>query len=259
MHAENFLANTIPQEFIRCWNEIQEANSDTRSPFFCPEFVMSLGRHRNDIYAAVLKEKNETIGFFPYKLGPNRIAKPLDMCDYQGVIADRSQKISFPEILQQCHLLAYDFPNLLATQAQESHVKIFLRKESPLVRLNRNFESYLSNLSKAYPQRVSHLKNGIRQLERDVGPLRFIGDLREENVLKQILKWKEEKFNNSKSFPSWVENFLRAIYLIEGKQFRGQLSALYAGNELLAAHFGMRFRGTLHWLITLHFQNILPE
>jgi CelD/BcsL family acetyltransferase involved in cellulose biosynthesis len=45
----------------------------------------------------------------------------------------------------------------------------------------------------------------------------------------------------------WVVNLLRLIHATQHEEFAGMLSALYAGDELVAAHFGMRSRTVWHY------------
>ena len=46
---------------------------------------------------------------------------------------------------------------------------------------------------------------------------------------------------------SWAIQTLRNIRDIETDTFAGMLTTAYAGDQLIAVHFGMRSRDTLHW------------
>src|SRR5208282_6608188 len=48
------------------WSEIQAAQAEFASPFFCPEFTMAMARARSDVRVAVMESGGEEVGFFPF-------------------------------------------------------------------------------------------------------------------------------------------------------------------------------------------------
>jgi CelD/BcsL family acetyltransferase involved in cellulose biosynthesis len=58
------------------------------------------------------------------------------------------------------------------------------------------------------------------------------------------MAWKSEQYRRTRSVdrfaPSWVSDLLRALLAADGERVRGLLSVLYAGDQAVAAQFGLR-------------------
>jgi CelD/BcsL family acetyltransferase involved in cellulose biosynthesis len=90
-----------------------------------------------------------------------------------------------------------------------------------------------------------------RKIEREIGPIRFELHTGDRSVLRQLLKWKSEQYRNTGvadvfSF-HWTTALVENILARQEREFCGVLSAMFAGDRLVAAHFGMRSARVLHW------------
>ena len=66
-----------------------------------------------------------------------------------------------------------------------------------------------------------------------------------------MLKWKSQQCISSGkpdifALP-WVVDAIQRIHATQGEHFAGVLSVLYAGEQQVAAHLGMRSKNELHW------------
>ena len=94
---------------------------------------------------------------------------------------------------------------------------------------------------------MRNTENKLRLLNRDHGEIRFVSNCTDNAVLSAIFDWKAQRFNSGKSITPWVQNAVEALYGMRTADFSGMLSALYAGDRLVAAHFGIRSDSTLYY------------
>src|SRR5262249_34318420 len=91
----------------------------------------------------------------------------------------------------------------------------------------------------------------MRRIEREVGPLRFVTESNDLTSLATVLVWKSEQYRRSSSTdlfkPGWIREAVNRILETRVDAFAGVLSLLYAGDWLIAGHFGMRSRRVWHY------------
>src|SRR5262249_9210723 len=141
-------------------------------------------------------------------------------------------------------LIAWDFDHLIAAQRcfAPFHCEVGV---SPQINLSDGFDAY---------SRANHCvkreQYQIRRLERDYGPLRFVSHSADQAALQQLLTWKSQQYRTTGASDifalSWITLVLREIHKSQDRYFAGMLSPLYAGDRLVALHFGMRSESVLH-------------
>jgi CelD/BcsL family acetyltransferase involved in cellulose biosynthesis len=119
--------------------------------------------------------------------------------------------------------------------------------------MTHGFAGYLAEmagLANSMDKKVrpgGELAKKLRLLNRDHGEVRFVSDCRDMAVLSAIFDWKAQRFSAGKRTP-WVQSVVEALYATRTADFSGVVSALYAGDRLVAAHFGVQSDRTLyHW------------
>ena len=83
------------------------------------------------------------------------------------------------------------------------------------------------------------------KLQKKHGEIRFVHEDPNPLLLDSILDWKAKRFNDGKPIDPCVRRVLMALKV--GNEVTGITSALYAGDSLVAAHFGIRLGGILHY------------
>lgn len=67
-------------------------------------------------------------------------------------------------------------------------------------------------------------------------------------MLKQLLHWADARWGRTASTESgWAGGALERVLCTQSPRFGGMLSVLYAGDKVVAAHFGMRSRKVWHY------------
>ena len=115
-----------------------------------------------------------------------------------------------------------------------------------MIDLADTFDVYCAKLQKKSPHFCQEHARKTRKLAREVGELRFVADSHDINIIPALMAWKSEKYRRSGT----VDRFDRRVDLLEvllatrSDRLSGLLSVLYAGDQPVAAQFGLR-AGTL--------------
>ncbi len=231
------------------WRELQGSNAALASPYFCPEFTRAVGAVRKDVRIAVLEEGPSVVGFFPFQ-GRWGVGVPVGggLSDHHGMIAAPGTRWDWNQLLSKTKLACWQFDHLPLAQARGIDVKA---AESPGLDLSRGFEAYKQGRLDAGKRRIAELDRKARKLAREVGPLRLEAHTKDRAVLARVLQLKSLQFRRS-GLPDcfkkpWVRDLVDHVLAIDSPHFAGRLSALYAGDQLVAAHLGMRSQRVWHW------------
>ena len=242
----------IPGELLAAWETLRRSNLGLQSPYFSPEFTRIVAAARNDVELAVLNAAGKPAAFFPYERRRWNLAGPVGsfLSDYHGVISTPDFKFLPRDLVRACGLAAWDFNHLPAAQ---SGFAPFYREQhrSPIIDLSAGYEAYVKERREAGTEQIKKNGNLLRRLEREVGPLRFVAHSSDKAVFEQLLAWKTAQFRHNRwrdifSIP-WVRQVADGIHSTQTPEFAGVLSLLYAGDKLVAAHFGMRSASVWHY------------
>jgi CelD/BcsL family acetyltransferase involved in cellulose biosynthesis len=150
--------------------------------------------------------------------------------------------------LQGCGLVSWNFHHLLVDQG---HFRPYQEEtfDSPYLDLSGGYDAYARRRSEAGTRQFRQVEASRRRLECEVGAVRFDARSADHSILAQIMDWKVAKLEprGFRGFAPWLAALLAALSRTESENFSGMLSALYAGDELIAAHVGMRSRLVWHY------------
>lgn len=234
---------------LRRWRFLQQANPLLGSPFFSPGFVLAAADVRRDVRVAVLEDEHGVAGFFPFQRRWGAGAPVADyLSDHHGVIAEAGSHWDWLELLRACGLAYWSFDHLCAQQRPPASV---LRATSPALDLQHGFDAWHARRLAAGARRLGELPRKARKLAREVGPLRFEANVRDPRMLDEVIALKSAQCLRTGArdcfAPAWARDLVHRICAIDDADFGGRLSVLYAGDQLVAAHFGMRSRDVWHW------------
>lgn len=242
----------LSPDLVKVWEELQDADRDFCSPFFSPEFAGAVGRHRDDLRLAILHGGGGIAGFLPFHLKRGGCATPVagQVCDYQGVIG------SVPGagrrgagLLRGCGLAAYDFNHGLASQPLLA-ANAFSFSESRRADLRAGFGTWEQEVAGG-TKILKQLKRKQRKLEREIGPLRYEARDPSGPAWAAFHAWKDQllRRQGARGFdlPGWLSGLFSDLRSLNAPRFAGMFSTLYAGDRLVAAHFGIRSGRAWHW------------
>lgn len=241
----------LATELSAAWARIQEAEPDLASPFLRPEYTQAVASARDDVFVGVIEDAGAPVGFLPFQRGALRSALPAGspLCEYQALVGGPAD-LGPRELVAGCGLVSWEFDHLLASQAAFApfHLEV---QESPVLDLTGGWEAYREAVAGAGSDLIRQGLRKSRKLEREVGPLRFEARVEEREVLRRLLEWKSAQCERTGLFDvfqfDWPNRLVETLLETNGADFAGLLSAVYAGDELVAAHFGLTSRGVWHW------------
>jgi CelD/BcsL family acetyltransferase involved in cellulose biosynthesis len=242
----------LGSDLVRTWAEIQEANPTLASPYFHPEFTRVIAAVRVDVEVAVVEDRAQIVAFFPFQRVGASVGEPVGgvISDYQGLICAPNFTCDPHELMRQCCLAAWNFDHLLTSQSSFTafHHNIVL---SPRLDLSKGYESYVHERRASGSEQIKKAGNLMRQIEREIGPLRFVADSTDAASLERVLAWKSLQYCQTDKpdfFASgWIREAVQRIFTMRSDGCWGVLSLLYAGDRLVSGHFGMRSRNAWHY------------
>jgi CelD/BcsL family acetyltransferase involved in cellulose biosynthesis len=234
------------------WAAWHQADAALSSPYFHPEFTRCVARLKPNVEIAVLEEENRVVGFFPYERVSSSLGRPVGgvLSDFHGLVCDAGVKIDPLDLLRACKLAAWDFSHLPISQPFFSKQRRSL-VPSPQIDLARGYALFLGKKKASGSGLVDRATYLERRLDRDIGPIRYVALERNPGIFDQAIAWKSAQYLKS-GLPDlfrapWTRALLQSIRDTQTEGFSGILSALYAGDRLIACHFGMRSQGVWHY------------
>lgn len=244
--------NGIPSNIRDAWISLQKSNSKLRSPFFSFEFYEIIASVKSNVEFTIIYESDKVVGIFPYERGVLGFAGPVGsfLSDYHGVISQLNFSIDPIFLLKQCQLNSWDFQHLPNSQLSFYNFSKIHRR-SPIIDLSAGYNEYVREKNNDGTEQIKKSANLFRRMEREIGPVRFVFHSLENSVLDKLIEWKTVQFRKKKWRDifsiRWVRQAVEKIYNTQTAEFSGVLSALYAGDNLVAIHFGMRSASVLHY------------
>ena len=189
-------------------------------------------------------------GFLAYEEGRFAAGRPAgrDLSDHQAVVARPDLDWTARELLAGAGLHAMhlaNYPRALLP-AEATLVRTY---PSPVIDLRHGYDHYLVERRAASRNLVPTVRRKRRKLEREVGELRFVFEERSTEALETVMRWKSAQYAELGEWDRFADpqNVALLQHLSETKEpgCTGILSVLYAGERVVAAHFGIRSRTVL--------------
>jgi len=230
---------------IARWREIQGSDENLASPYCTPEYVAAVASVRPGIRVAVMQERNRVEGFFPFQDVASGVAEAVGdkISDCHAVIARPGFAWTAEELLRGARLTAWHYRRVVISQSQfhPYHDETF---RSPLVDLSGGFDAYAAAKYSSGSRILVKAAASKSRLERTAGPLRYEAQSTDVAALHALMRCKSDQYRRTGKFDRfelpWVMALLERLQATREPGFAGMLSALWAGSEIAAAHFGMR-------------------
>jgi CelD/BcsL family acetyltransferase involved in cellulose biosynthesis len=233
------------------WGILQQSDTQFASPYFRPEYAQAVAATREDLRICLLEDGNQIVGFFPFHRSRGGVARPagLALSDHHGVVVARGAEWNAEDLMRGARIVRWEFDHLLASQpAWEAwHAGV---ERSPIIGTREGFEHYEATRSKSQRKHLQDTYRRARKLEREHGPFRFVVNTPDASVLDTLVGWKRDQCRRSGVVDyfglGWTVELIQRLHEQDTPEFGGTLSALYLGEELIAAHFAMRSRDVWH-------------
>jgi CelD/BcsL family acetyltransferase involved in cellulose biosynthesis len=251
-------AKELDTTLIETWRSIQSESAVFESPYFCPEFTQMVGRVRDDVRVLVIENANRPVGFFPHQRSLLGMGKPVGgpLSDYHGVIVNPDSEWELDALMRAAKLSVWTFDHLVGND-QKFAAHVTARAVSPQIDLSQGYDRYAQGRREAGSDYIRKTEGLARKLARETGELRFALHEPSRAVIEQIICWKRIQYRQAGITDvfgvPWTGQLLERIARTETNDFAGLCSVLRVGDQIVAAHLGMRSREMFHyWFPAYH-------
>jgi CelD/BcsL family acetyltransferase involved in cellulose biosynthesis len=236
---------------LDAWHKLRNVNPLLDSPYFHPGFAAAVHASGRPVQVYVGRgETGEIESLFPVQRD-GALLRPVGWpgADFQGPIL--APGASYPVgALLTGGVRALEFDHLLPLAA-DFEAWTETTRPSPFVDTTGGLEGYLARASKSGKDNMGQARRRTAKAEREIGPVRFAADVVDDEALAQVVRLKRDQYAATGARDYFAEpdrvRLLTDLLHTRGTDFAGILSTLHAGDQLLAAHFGIRSGGVLHW------------
>lgn len=245
-----------PQELsdaeIAAWRRMRDLNPAYRSPYFTYEFARAVGENVADARIAIGYAHGEPIAFLGVQGAFAGYARPIGgpLSDFHAPLYDHDKPFDFTAFMAAARIGIYAY-RFAPAEVACMHASADKRLGSHTIDLSEGAEAYEAERRASKPNLFKSLPRKTRKLERELGELRFVLDDRAPEAFETMLRWKAEQYVRTGHFNAfeleWPRAVLESIWNVGAPDLKGLLSSLYAGDRLIAAHFGMVSGSVWHY------------
>jgi CelD/BcsL family acetyltransferase involved in cellulose biosynthesis len=174
------------------------------------------------------------------------------LTDIHGAIALPEARLEWRQMLSGCGLDSWRFDHLPVDQSWLHSCRLET-DPAPIIDLSKGYSAYLSDQHNMHRDWYKQLKRKERKLERDWGPVRFEQHTVAEGPLRMLLRWKSQQLSHAGLYNPYddtaTQSVLRSVARCAETCFSGILSALHAGDRLLAVMLSQKSGNVLNaWI-----------
>ncbi|MFI5907055.1 GNAT family N-acetyltransferase [Dactylosporangium sp. NPDC051541] len=236
---------------IDAWHKLRAGNPLLDSPYFHPGFAEAVHNSGRAVQVYCRRgATGEIESLFPV-VREGSLLRPVGWpgADFQGPILAPGAAYPVTSLLTG-GVTALEFDHLLPL-ATDFEAWTATTRESPYVDTTGGMDGYLARASKSGKDNMGQARRRTAKAERELGPVRFEADVVDEAALAEVIRLKRAQYVATGAKDYFAEpdreRLLHALLHTRGTDFAGILSTVYAGDQLLAAHFGIRSGPVLHW------------
>ena len=238
---------------IERWLELRASNPALDSPYFHPAFAAAVASTRPGVRVIVGETADGSVASFLPVQFDKRTCRPAGWpaADFQGPICAPNVDFDITAALRSAKIGSYEFDHML-DGLPGFEPWIFGREPSSYVDVSGGLDGYMSRASSTGKRRIKDAARLGRKAEREYGPVRSVVESTDSSVLDVVISLKQRQYQATGArdyfaMARHVELMHRLMATSTDPEFGGLLSAVYAGEHLIAAHFGLRAGPVLHW------------
>jgi CelD/BcsL family acetyltransferase involved in cellulose biosynthesis len=239
---------------IAAWRRLQALEPAFRSPLLGVDFAQAVGEVRPDARIAIFRQGEQAVGFLAHHRRPSGFARAIGapFSDYHALISDPRAMLQPGKALEAAGVDRLRLTGLVDPfGAFEGGVteRIWAHR----IVLDDTPGAYLDALSRTSHNRMKNYRRYRRAMGAEVGAVRMVAGDRNPAAFEQLIAWKRRQIQLTGVHDfmgvDWTQTLMRRLFETHGVGFEGLMISLYAGDTLVAAHFGVRQGDWFHpWL-----------
>lgn len=250
----------ICADLAASWEKLRQADTVYRSPFFSPDFARAVGAVREDARIGVFERDGRCVGILPFQSLNRSTLAPIGGAynDLHGILGDLGAPTCFASLVNELGGSSFRFHSIVDNASASVQRFVFGTTEAFLANLRIHPESYVTFLENTR-ETIYKQRKKSRKMVKDLGPIRLEYDCHDHQVLDKVIELKRTQYQRTYIFDllsvPWAKRLLHTLLERREEKCRGILSVLYAGDRLIAGHYGMVEDQMLHyWFPVYDFQ-----
>jgi CelD/BcsL family acetyltransferase involved in cellulose biosynthesis len=235
------------------WLELRASNPALDSPYFHPAFAAAVAATRPEVRVIVGESSDGSVASFVPVQFDKRTCRPAGWpaADFQGPICAPGVDVDITAALRSCRIASYEFDHMLSGFSG-FEPWIFGREPSPYMDVSGGMDGYMGRARGSGKHKIREAGRLGRKAEREYGSLRMVSGSTDSSLLDALISLKRRQYQatGARDYfadPRHVELLHHLLAMSNGAELGGLLSAVYAGEHLVSAHFGLRAGAVLHW------------
>jgi len=250
--AETFHPVYLSQNDIATWRTLCASRPEFANPLLGPDFALAVGEVRADARVTVLRWPERVAGFLAYHRRPGGFARPIGapLSDYHALVG--ATGLDAEHALTVAGLAAFRFTGLI----DPNHAfgsGVVAEHQAYVINLRGSVDDYLEALRVESPKRFKNYRRLDHKMDRELGELRISAPDRDPEAFDKLIAWKRAQLARTGAHDflraSWTRALMASLFNRDRGDFQGLMINLYAGDRLVAGHFGVRAGGVYHpWI-----------
>jgi CelD/BcsL family acetyltransferase involved in cellulose biosynthesis len=257
--------DALTAEELDAWHSLRDSNPRLDSPYFHPGFAEAVHASGQRVEVAVARDAAGEISALLPCHRERSLLRPAGWpaADFQGPVL--APGAAFPPLkLLGGGIRGFAFDHLLEGHPDfEPWVESI--RPSPFVDTSGGLEGYLGRASRSGKDNMNQARRRAAKAEREHGAVTFEADTIDAAGLERVIELKRAQYAAT-GVPDYFadqarRDLMTRLMHTRDPSFAGILSTLHVGPHLIAAHFGMRSGGVLHWWFPVYdpaFSNFAP-
>lgn len=255
LDVETLHPSLLSADDVALWRSLAAGQVGFGNPLLGPDFAQAVGNVREDARVAVIRRAGRTQGFLAYHRRPGGLARPIGspLSDYHGLVARPDAGLDLAQVLRAADVSVFRYSGLVDPHGLFSASPETKRK-AYLIDLNgASADAYLEAVRAASPKKIKNYRRLDHKLDREVGPVRLVAGDVSRDAFNQLIDWKREQLDRTGAHDflraDWTRELMADLFARRTGAFRGLMINLYAGDTLVAGHFGVRLGEVYHpWI-----------
>jgi CelD/BcsL family acetyltransferase involved in cellulose biosynthesis len=238
-------------EELDAWHRLRAVNPKLDSPYFHPGFASAVHASGRAVEVVVGRDRRgEVCALLPvHREGPLLRPAGWPGADFQGPVL--APGTVFPPLkLLAGGVRRFAFDHLVES-GPDFAPWVESSRPSPFLDTSGGLVGYLGRASRSGKDNMGQARRRMAKLERQSGPIRFDADSVDERGLARVVQLKRAQYASTGVRDYFAEpdrqSLLTRLLHTRATSFGGVLSTLYSGDQVVAAHFGIRAGSVLHW------------
>jgi CelD/BcsL family acetyltransferase involved in cellulose biosynthesis len=250
LSADTLHPSELAEPDIAAWRALQAAAPAFANPLLGPDFARAVGAVREDARVSVFRRDGRVVGVLAYHLRTGGFVRAIGapFSDYHALLAEPG--LTAAAALAAAGLTAFRFTGLIDPHAAFEATS---EAEAFVIHLGAGAEAYLEALRAQSPKRFKNYRRLDHKLDREVGPLRMVAHDADRAAFDQLIAWKRDQLTRTGMHDvlaaDWTRRLMADLFEAQDGPLRGLMINLYAGDRLVAGHFGVRAGAYYHpWI-----------